>query len=171
MTDEAPHTPTPETPTAAPDPVVADVQPAPTAPVVEAKAEKTEPARDFAAQLAEFQAKAEKLEAELAKQRAETTALAFTAAFDRAGVAPAYRDYLRGQLGDIDPRSDAGLAAIDAAAKKHPAMLIAHVSTEDPIVAFARQRADEARKAGQQSMWSVIPPSAIQGYDVKGGAQ
>lgn len=157
----------PAEPTPAPAP--APAEPVAAAPVEPAAALPVEPATDFAAKLAEFEAKTKALEADLATQRAETRALAFTAAFDRAGVAPAYRDYLRAQVGDIDPRTDAGLKAIDDAAKRHPAMLVAHVSTEDPMVEFLRAKAEEAKKSGAPSMWGLIPPGMLRGYDVGGG--
>lgn len=168
MTDETQTTqPTTEAPSA---PAVAVVEtqtvaPIP-APVVEAIAP---PALDLAAEIEAMRAKTAELELALAKERGDTRAIAFQAAFDRAGVAPAYRDFLRQQIGDVDPRSEAGLAAIDAVAKRHPAMLAAHVSTEDPMAAYLRAKTEEAKASGKPSMWGLIPPGMLQGYDVRGG--
>lgn len=161
----APSTPAePTAPVALAAPSLAPVA----APAVEAKPEvKPDAPPDLAAVLAEFEAQKKKtaeLEAELGKQKSETAQLAFTAAFDRAGVAPQYRDFLRSQLGDVDPRSEVGLRAIDELARKHPAMLTAHVSNEDPMSSFLRSKAEEARKAGQSSMWGFIPPDMMRGY-------
>jgi len=168
MTDETQTiTPTTEAPIA-PVAVVPDVPtsaPIP-APVVEAIAP---PALDLAAEIEAMRAKTAELEAALARERGDTRAIAFQAAFDRAGVAPAYREFLRQQIGDIDPRSEAGLAAIDAAARKHPAMLTAHVSTEDPMAAYLRAKTEEAKASGKPSMWGLIPATMLQGYDVRGG--
>lgn len=154
MADEPQAPPaTPETPPAPiPVPPVAPT-PEPVAPVVEAEA----PAVDISAELEAMRKKTAELEAALTKERGDTRSLAFSAAFDRAGVAPAYRDYLRAQLGDVDPRSEAGLTAIDKAAKAHPAMLVAHVSTADPMAEYLRAKVEEAKKSGATSMWSQIP--------------
>lgn len=168
--------PTPAAPVVPVTPVVAP----PAVPIVEVKASapeaKPEPAKaeppaklDMAAEFEAYKAKTAELEQALAKANTETRKLAFDAAFDKAGVAPTYRDFLRSQVGDVDPRSEAGLKAIDDVAKKHPAMLVAHVSTEDPMATFLRAKADEARKAGTQSMWGLIPVDMVRGYDIKGG--
>lgn len=155
---EAPTVPTAPIPAAASEsPAPAPVVPAALSPEPAPIAPMPEPKVDVAAKLAE-------LEAEVAKQRAENAKLAFAAAFDRAGVAPQYRDYLRSQLGDVDPRSEAGLKAIDDVARKHPAMLTQHIPSEDPMSAFLRAKADEARKAGGGSMWGLIPPDMMRGY-------
>jgi len=167
MTDETQNiTPAPEAPPT-PTPVVEVAVVAQPGATPEPAA--LAPAIDFAAELEAMRAKTAELEAALAKERGDTRAIAFQAAFDRAGVAPAYRDFLRQQIGDIDPRSEVGLAAIDAAAKKHPAMLVAHVSTEDPMAAYLRAKTDEAKKSGTPSMWGLIPATMLQGYDVRGG--
>lgn len=160
--------------------VVAPASPAaPAAPSAEAA-----PTPDLATVLAELEAgrkKTAELEAALSKSNTDARKIAFDAAFDRAGVmpdqldekgqpkGPRYRDFLKSQLGEVDPRTDAGKAAIDSIVAQHPAMKSAHQSTEDPMAAFLRAKTAEASKAGGQSMWGLIPPDMMRGYDVKGG--
>lgn len=139
---------------------------------------------DLTTVLAELEAgrkKTAELEAALAKSNNDARKIAFDAAFDRAGVqpdqfdekgqqkGPRYREFLKQQLGDVDPRTDAGRAAIDALVGQHPAMKVAYQSTEDPMATFLRAKAAEASKAGQPSMWGLIPPDMMRGYDIKGG--
>lgn len=172
MSDE---TTTPETTPApvAPVALVVETQTPAPVPVAETKVEPVEAkAPDLATELEAVRKRTAELEAALAAEKGETRALAFASAFERAGVAPQYRDFLRDQLGDVDPRSDAGLAAIDAMAKKHPAMLVAHVSTADPMAEYLRAKADEARKSGNTSMWGLIPPDMLRSAsDVGGGVR
>lgn len=139
---------------------------------------------DLTTVLAELEAgrkKTAELEAALAKSNTDARKIAFDAAFDRAGVmpdqfdekgqpkGPRYRDFLKAQLGEVDPRTDAGRAAIDALVGQHPAMKVAYQSTEDPMATFLKAKAAEAAKAGQPSMWGLIPPDMMRGYDIKGG--
>lgn len=139
---------------------------------------------DLATVLAELDAgrrKTAELEQALAKSNADSAKLAFDAAFDRAGVmpdqvdekgqpkGPRYRDFLKGQLGDVDPRTDAGKAAIDRVVAQHPAMKVAYQTTEDPMSQFLKAKAAEAQKSGTSSMWGLIPPDMMRGYDIKGG--
>ena len=166
----------PDTPTTPQEPQTA------AAPVVEvsiaskpAEAKPPEPVdtgpdvKSVLAELEEQKKKTAELEAAVSQERSARVNLAFTAAFDRAGVASEYREFLRSKIGDVDPTSEAGLKAIDDVARKHPAMLTVHVSTEDPMSAFLRSKADEARRNKQQSMWGLIPADMLRGYDVKGG--
>jgi len=146
------------------------------APVVEVSiaskpAEPVDTGPDVKAVLAELEEQKKKtaeLEAAVSHERSARVNLAFRAAFDRAGVACEYREFLRSKIGDIDPTSEAGLKVIDEVARKHPAMLTAHVSTEDPMGAFLRAKADEAKRSGKDSMWSLIPPDMLRGYEVGG---
>ncbi|MCB9610524.1 MAG: hypothetical protein H6716_28300 [Polyangiaceae bacterium] len=150
-------------------------------------AEKKVDGPDLASILAELEAgKKKTAELEEALQRSNTEArdIAFEAAFDRAGVlpdqvddegkpkGPLYRAFLKSQLGDVDPRTEAGKAAIDMLVKLNPAMTSGYQSTEDPMGAFLKAKAEEARKANQPSMWGLIPPDMMRGYGVdnlKGG--
>lgn len=189
-------TPAPAPSPAAPAVAIAPAAPAPAAPELKA-AEPKQPAAptptpdaakakepDMATVLAELEAgrkKTAELEQALAKSNADARKVAFDAAFDRAGVqpdqfdekgqpkGPRYRDYLKSQLGDVDPRTDAGKAAIDALVAQNPAMKTAYQSTEDPMSAFLKAKAAEAQKSGQPSMWGLIPPDMMRGYDIKGG--
>ncbi len=165
-------------PQAAEAKTIAPVVPEAKAQAVEKKADEPAP-NPLAADFEAYKAKTVALEAALTAEKAETRRLAFEAAFDRAGVqaqavdpatgkpkGPQYRDFLRSQLGDVDPRSDAGKAAIDAIVAQNPAMRIAAVSTEDPVATFLRAKAEEAK--GTPSMWGLIPPDMVRGYDVGG---
>lgn len=188
LPDAGPHVVAPPvipTATIAAEVQVGDLGPAPTAPTA---AEPKPDAPDVSKLMADFEAykaKTAELETRLATSTAESKKFAFEAAFDRAGVlpealdekgqpkGPQYRTFLRQQLGDIDPRSDAGKAAIDAIVAQNPAMKSAVVSTEDPFATYLRAKAEEARKAGgDTAMWNFIPPdmmrAAVGGLDKEG---
>jgi hypothetical protein len=184
----APAGPTPPVPPSSPASAASEAaKPTPEVkpPAAESKPEAAKAKEpDLATVLGELEAtrkKTAELETALAKSNADARKVAFDAAFDRAGVmpdqlddkgqpkGPRYRDYLKSQLGDIDPRTDQGKAAIDALVAQNPAMKVAHQSTEDPMSAFLKAKAAEAQKAGQPSMWGLIPPDMMRGYDIKGG--
>ncbi len=179
-----PVAPLPAAEPKAPVLVAAEVK-APVAPVEAKKADKPEaPADPILAEFEAFKAETAALKAALEAEKGETRRLAFEAAFDRAGVqaqaidpvtgkpkGPQYRDFLRSQLGDVDPRSDVGKAAIDALVSANPAMRTQALSTEDPTSAYLRAKTAEAKAAGQTSMWGLIPADMMRGYDVGGGRE
>lgn len=81
-------------------------------------------------------------ETQATRQQAEKTAKELTdERWDRAlhdgKILPEYRSFVRSQLGDIDPRSDAGKAAIDAYAERHAAFKVPIATPADPTTEWA----------------------------------
>lgn len=148
----------------APAPAVAAAEPKPAAVVAEEP--KAAPAVDLAAKIAELEAAraadAKKL-AELEAARAgDIKALRdarLDGLLDTVKVAPAYREFARVKLADVDPTTDEGRAKVDAFASAHPAMLdIPRPGSADASVASWMA---EKAKAAPGSAWNFIPPSAL----------
>lgn len=148
-----------------PAPVVAAPEPKAEA-KHEPKPEAAAPAVDFAAKLAELEAAraadAKKI-AELEAGRAADVKALRDARLDglleQVKVAPAYREFARAKLGEVDPTTDVGRAAVDAFASAHPAMLdLPRPSAPDATV--ASWLAEKAKQA-PGSAWNFIPPSAL----------
>jgi hypothetical protein len=56
----------------------------------------------------------------------------FESAFDAARVKPAYRKFVRDNIGDINPRTDAGKKAIDDFVGRHPEIVLAAAAPKSP---------------------------------------
>lgn len=117
-------------------------------------------------QLADLESARAKDSAELAELRAarQGDAEALRVArldnlLDAVKVEPAYREFARAQLASADPTTDAGKAAVDAFAAKHPAM-VARMATAavDPSI---EQWMAERAKAAPGSAWSFLSPSML----------
>lgn len=131
-------------------------------PVLAAKAAepvaKAEPAIDpmaaLQAQLAETQKQLNEIKANSEADRVKLATERMDLALERAGILPAYRDFARAQLKDVDASTDAGKAKVDEFAQQHVAMTSKAQAYIDPQTAWI----DSVKKdAKPNTLVGVIP--------------
>lgn len=129
---------------------------APAAPTVKAEPAKVEQVAQAERpdELAVLRAKIAELEQSQAKSTTALRDAQFNAAFTAAQIAPDYRKFARTELGDIDPSTDAGKAAIDEFAAKHAAMTTRGQAAVDPITAWV----DKTKTAAKGNTLAAVMP-------------
>lgn len=162
----APDDPAGPSPAVAPEPAPSGepkpaepkpAEPKPPEPKVAPKAAEPKPAKPTF-KVAPTGALGEKitgLGAEVARLNAELKGRDLDAAFSAAKIDPAYREFARSKIGDVDPKTDAGKKAIDDFARAHTAMLTPEAKAADPVSAWIDSTLAEDKK--RTSLAAIMP--------------
>lgn len=92
-------------------------------------------------------------------------------ALERAGIRPEYRKFVRGELGELDLKSDEGKAKVDDFARAHAAMTTRGQSQGDPVSAWVDKTKTAAAKVPTSAI-ANMPRSFLENYarnSVEGG--